>query len=374
VPETRLRVAIVGCGDVAHRSYLPPLIELADRAEVVGCCSSRMESAELAVAAVRNSSPGATAFDRLDEMLTTARPDAVFNLTPAPVHGEITSACLAAGAHVYSEKPLAASLEEADRLIAEARAAGVLLLCAPASAATRQLKWLREIVDSGSLGRPTLATAMCAGMGPASWAEYTGDPTVFYGPGVGPLRDLGIYRLHEMTALLGPVRRVSAVGKIAIPERTIVAGPRAGQTLTVTSPDHVLIDMEFAGGALGQLLSSFAVPDIRAPRLEIHFTQGSISMTGDQFIEIPADVFALSAGRSAAGRALAQGRNDGLLPPQPPDRFPTVSLGVEHFLACIAGVERPILTAEHARHTLEIVLAAYESIADGRPRDLRTTF
>jgi predicted dehydrogenase len=374
VPGTKLRVAIVGCGDVAHRSYLPPLNELADRAEVVGCCSSRMESAELAVAAVRASSPGATAFDRLDEMLTTARPDAVFNLTPAPVHGEITSACLAAGAHVYSEKPLAASIEEADRLIAEARAAGVLLLCAPASAATRQMKWLREIVDSGSLGRPTLATAMCAGMGPAGWYEYTGDPTVFYGPSVGPLRDLGIYRLHEMTALLGPVRRVSAMGKIAIPERTIVAGPRAGQTLTVTSPDHVLIDMEFASGALGQLLSSFAVPDIRGPRLEIHFTEGSISLTGDQFSEIPADVFALSAGRSAAGRVLAQGRNDGLLPPPPPDRFTTVSLGVEHFLACVAGTQRPILTAEHARHTLDVVLAAYESIADGGPRDLRTTF
>ena len=306
MPGTKLRVAIVGCGDVFHRSYLPPLIELADQAEVVGCSSKRMVSAELAVAAVRDTSPGAAAFDRLDDMLAKTRPDAVFNLTPGPAHVEVTSACLAAGAHVFSEKPLAASIEEADRLIAEARAAGVLLLCAPASAATRQMKWLREIVDSGSLGRPTLATAMCAGMGPARWFEYTGDPTVFYGPGVGPLRDLGIYRLHEMTSLLGPVRRVSAMGKIAIPERTIVAGPRTGQTLTVTSPDHVLLDMEFASGALGQLLSSFAVPDTRAPRLEVHLTEGSISLAGDQFNEIPADVFALSAGLSAAGVALAQ--------------------------------------------------------------------
>jgi predicted dehydrogenase len=108
--------------------------------------------------------------------------------------------------------------------------------------------------------------------------------------------------------------------------------------------------------------------------LEIHLTEGSISLAGDQFNEMPADVFALSAGRTVGGVALAEGRNDGLLPPEPPDRFTTVSLGVEHFLACVAGTERPILTAEHARHTLEVVLAAYESIADGGSKDLRTTF
>ena len=206
---TRFRVAVVGCGDVVFRHYLPPLIALAARAEIVGCCDARLEAAERVVAAVRETSPGAVAFDRLDEMLARVQPDAVFNLTPAPSHAEVTAACLAAGVHVYSEKPIAGSLAEADRLIADARRAGVLLLCATASAATRQIRWLREVIASGRLGRPTLAVAQCASMGPAGWLEYTGDPTVFYGPGVGPVRDTGVYRLHEMTALLGPVRRVA---------------------------------------------------------------------------------------------------------------------------------------------------------------------
>jgi predicted dehydrogenase len=386
VPKNRIRVGIVGCGDVVHRHYLEPLTALAARAEIVGCCDARQAAAERVVAAIRDSSPRAAAFDRLGEMLEAVAPDAVFNLTPAPFHAEVTAACLAAGAHVFSEKPIAASIAEADGLIAQADEAGLLLLCATASAVTAQIRWLREIIDSGHLGRPTLAVAQWATMGPADWLEYTGDPAVFYGPGVGPVRDIGVYRLHELTTLLGPVRRVGAMGTIAIPERTILAGPRAGQTVTVTSPDHVLLHLEFVGGALGQLLASFAAPATRAPRLELHLTGGSISLVGDQFDPIPASIFvcpgapapgaapAVSGGATVEGLPSTPGWHHGVPTPPPPDRFPTIGLGVGHFLACVAGEERPVLTAEHARHVLEIILLAYESMADGRVRDLATTF
>ena len=380
MPKNRLRVGIVGCGDVAHRHYLAPLIALEARAEIVGCCDTRLPAAERVVAAVRETSPRAAAFDRLDRMLETVVPDAVFNLTPAPLHADVTAACLAAGAHVFSEKPIAASIAQADRLIGQAHEAGRLLLCATASAVTRQIQWLREVIDSGGLGRPTLAVAQWATMGPADWLEYTGDPTVFYGPSVGPVRDIGVYRLHELTALLGPVRRVGAMGAIAIPERKIVAGPRAGQTVTVTAPDHVLIHLEFAGGALGQLLCSFAAPGTQVPRLELHLTGGSISLVGDQFDPIPASIFVRDDAPAAVGGAPVRGLpstpgwHHGVATPPPSDRFPTIGLGVEHFLACVAGDERPVLTAEHARHVLEIILAAYESMADGRVRDLATTF
>jgi predicted dehydrogenase len=373
-------VAIVGCGDVAYRHYLPPLAALAARAQVVGCCARRMESAERAVAAVRRQSPGALVFDRLDEMLERVHPDAVFNLTPGPVHAGITSACLAAGAHVFSEKPIASSIDEADLLIEQAHRAGLLLMCAPASAATRQIRWLVDVIASGGLGRPTLAVAQIGNMGPAEWREYTGDASVFYGPGVGPVFDVGIYRLHEMTALLGPVRRVQAMGALAIPERTILAGARAGETMAVTTPDHVLINLEFAGGALGQLLSTFAMPATQAPWLEVHLTGGSISMAGDPFAaDGPASFFvrpgaAAAAAGATGGAPLVDGWNHGLTPPQPHDRFPLIGRGVEHFLACLAGEERPLLTAEHARHVLEIVLLGYASIADGCARELRTTF
>lgn len=385
MPSSKLRVAIVGPGDVFYRSYLPPLVALADRAEIVGCCSRTMRSAQLAAEAVRGWSPDALAFDDLDRMLESTHPDAVFNLTPGPAHAEVTAACLEAGAHVFSEKPLASTLADADRLIELARSRDRLLLCATASASTRVVRWLREVIDSGGLGRPTLAVGQIGNTGPAEWREYTGDASVFYHPGVGPVFDVGIYRLHEMTALLGPVRRVQAMGAISIPERSILAGTRAGETTNVTTPDHVLVNLEFAGGALGQLLATFAMPATQSPWLEVHLTEGTISMTGDPFAaDGPASVFARPAAVAATAVAaaaaapfaapLVEGWNHGLTPPTQPDRFPLVGHGVEHFLACLAGEESPILTAEHARHVLEIILLAYDSIADGCARELRTTF
>jgi predicted dehydrogenase len=379
----RIRAAIVGCGDAAHRHYLPPLTALADRVEIVGASDARLEAAARVAESVASWSPDARAFDSLDAMLADTRPHAVFNLTPAPLHAGVTEACLAAGAHVYSEKPLAATVARSDELIAAAEAAGLLLMCAPASAVTRHVRWLNGLVHSGRLGRATLVLAQCGNMGPAAWLEYTGDPTVFYGPSVGPVLDLGIYRLHEMTSILGPIRRVQAMGKIAIPERKMAGGRLAGRTMTVTAPDNVLIHLEFASGALGQLLASFALPATQQPWLEIHLESGSISLVGDAFsADSPADVFMLDGGAAHSGIAdvvpgfegLSSGWNRGLLPPPPADPFPLIGMGAGHFIACISGEEKPLLTAAHARHVLDVVLRAYESIADGTTKEISTTF
>jgi predicted dehydrogenase len=390
VAKPKLRIGIVGCGDVARRYYLPPLAGLAGRLEIVGCSDPRLAAAQGVADAVRAWSPTAAAFDHLDDLLAQARPDAVFDLTPAPAHGQVNRQILEAGLHLFSEKPIATTVAEADGLIELARSRGLTFLCAPAPAATRRIRWLRGIIDSGRLGRPTLAVGQCATLGPASWPEYTGDPTVFYGPDVGPVRDLGIYRLHEMSALLGPVRRVQACGAIAIPKRRVLAGALVGRSIEVTAPDHVLMNLEFASGVLGQLLSSFAVPATQAPYLEIHLSAGSISLTGDGWgPQDTSAVFAFdpspsgaagSAVSSPAGRPIIDAPPDqagwrrGPLPPEALDAQSVVCTGPVHFVACLRGEDKPALTAEHARHVLEIILAAYRSIEDGRAHDLTTTF
>src|SRR5205085_8002662 len=205
LPNRKVRVGIVGCGDVAHRRYLPALSEHSSVAEVAACCDPRPGAAERAVDAVESWSPGARTYADLEAMLSSADLDAAINLTPAPIHAQVTLACLEAGVHVYSEKPIASTIEEADRLIQTGADRGLLLLCAPATAATRRFTWLGEIVSSHRYGRLTLAVAHHADPGPAAWREYTGDPTAFYAPGVGPVIDHGIYRLHGMTALMGAV-------------------------------------------------------------------------------------------------------------------------------------------------------------------------
>jgi predicted dehydrogenase len=369
VAGDRVRIAIVGCGDVLHRRYVPALRDLAETVELVGVCDARPDAAHRAADVARPTWPGVASYTDLVEMASVARPDAAVNLTPAPAHAAVSEALLAGGLHVYSEKPIARTLADADRLIAIAAERKLHLLCAPGEAVSRRGRWLADIVASGRLGRLTLAVAHHADTGPASWREYSGDPTVFYGRDVGPVFDHGVYRLHLLTALLGTVRRVQAMGTISEPTRLVRAGPLAGRAVDVASPDHVLMNLEFANGALGQLLSSFAAPGTQAPWLELYFTKGTISFAGKSWVtDAPASIY--FDDDSPLG---LEGWVHGLQPTSPDDGRGVIEAGVAHFIACLRGEERPVLTAEHARHVLDIILKAYESVGDGRSHETETT-
>ena len=364
-PRDRIRVGIVGCGDVAHRHYLPALASTADRVTVAAVADPREEAGEAVAAAVADWSPGTRVYRDLDEMLRSTNLDAVFNLTPAPRHGPVNRAILEAGLACYSEKPLAASVAEADELIELAARRAALFLCAPGSAVTNRMRWLSELATSGRLGGPTLVVAHHADPGPASWTEYTGDPTPFYREGVGPVFDHGVYRLHEMTTVLGPVRRVQAMGTVALPSRRVYGGPLAGGMIDVTTPDHVLVHLEFASGALGQLLASFATANTLAPWLEMHFERGVVSFGGKPWEDnSPVSIFDASDDPNVDWRPADV----------PRDEYGTVEAGARHFIACLRGDETPVLTAEHARHVLEVILKAYASIADGGSHAVETTF
>jgi predicted dehydrogenase len=365
--RTRLRVGVVGTGDVAHRHYLPAFESLADEIEIGAVADPRDGAGERFAAAVRAWSPGTRVHRTLEALLAEGGLDGIFDLTPAPRHGEANRAILEAGVACYSEKPLASTIADADDLISIAGRRGVPLLCAPGSAVTNRIRWLRDLADSGRLGRPTLAVAHHADPGPAAWAEYTGDPTPFYREGVGPVFDHGVYRLHEMTTVMGPVRRVQAMGSIALPRRRILCGPRAGETIEVTTPDHVLVHLQFGSGALAQLLASFATVDTLEPWLELHLERGAVSFGGKSW-ELNVPVMVREASAEGRGGDWQQATD------VPPDDVGAVEAGARHFVRCLAGRETPVLTAEHARHVLEVILAAYESIADGRTHELRTTF
>jgi predicted dehydrogenase len=362
-----LRIGIIGCGDVAYRHYLPALRSVADRASVAAVADTRADAADRMIRSISAWSPDTKAFGDVAQMLRSADLDGVFNLTPAPLHGAINQAIVGAGVACYSEKPLASTVREADELINLARNRRTLLLCAPGSAVSSRVRWLRALADSRRFGKPTLAVAHHADPGPADWGEYTGDPTTFYQPGVGPVFDHGVYRLHEMTTVMGAVARVQAMGTIALPERLIRGGPLTGEKITVTTQDHVLMQLEFRSGALGQLLASFATADTLAPWLEIHFERGVVSFGGKSWEDdAPISVFDASDG---AEQGTWQRATDA-----PTDDGGVVEAGARHFVDCLLGFEQPVLTAEHARHVLDVILAAYRSIDSGTAQEVATSF
>jgi predicted dehydrogenase len=70
--------------------------------------------------------------------------------------------------------------------------------------------------------------------------------------------DMGPYYLTTLLNLLGPVKRFGGAASIAIPERTITSEPKRGKKVKVETPDHVAGTIEFASGAVGTIMTSFA--------------------------------------------------------------------------------------------------------------------
>jgi predicted dehydrogenase len=360
-------IGVIGCGDVALRTYAPGLALVADRATPTALYDPEPTRAErLADDLVARGLPRPRSHASLGGLLADPDVAAVFNLTPAPFHHEVNMAALAAGKHVFSEKPIAASVAEAREAIALARERGLTLLCAPAVMVTNRFRWLKERLSAGWLGRPTLAAGQLANMGPAAWRDYKGDPAVFYSVAVGPALDTGIYILHAITGLFGPARRVEAFGGVAIPRRNVLIPGREGQVIEVEAPDHLLIHLDFGDNRFAQVLSSFAVPRSKAPALEIHAEMGTVSVSNEVWYDPngPVDVFQ----RDERPGAIEHWTRE--MPTGPSRATHLIETGPEHFVAVLEGEEAPILTAEHATHVLEIILAAGQSVAKGRAVEL----
>lgn len=362
-----VKIGVVGCGDVANRTYLPALQALAPEAEITAVFDPATARAEAAAAMF----PGATAAASFDALVATPGLDALINLTPAPLHFATTKTALEAGLHVLVEKPLADSLEDAVALAAIAARQGRLLVCAPAILVTPRFQWIRRMLGEGVLGRVSMATAQLGTMGPAGWDDYTGDPAVFYSASVGPNIDLGVYVITVITGLIGPARRVQAMGGISMPERTITIPRLAGQTVTVATPDNVLMALDLGENRFAQIYASFAVPATNAPALELHGDGGTLSIPrlGDWWGGArPIDLFTLPR----------DGREGGWQRQIPPPTGLTdeslLASGPRHLLDCLAGRAEPVMTPAHATHVLEIMRAAQTAIETGHAVEITTTF
>jgi predicted dehydrogenase len=362
-----INLGVVGCGDVAFRTYFPGIKQTLDHAKVVAVFDPRTEQAERAA----NEFPGATVSQSYEDLLAQPDLNAIFNLTPAPFHRDTTMTALERGLHVFSEKPLAASVAEAQALIAYAKDHDRLLMCAPAVMATKRFRWLKKVLDEGRIGEPTLAVSQMANMGPAGWRGYTGDPAVFYAENVGPVLDTGVYSLHTMTGLLGPAKRVQAFGGIAIPQRNVLIERLAGKTITVGANDHMLIHLDFGNNRFGQLLSSFAVPNSKAPAFELHCTQGSASISMSSWYDGGGSIDFFLRDDTLLG---LDGWVNGVRAPGEYENDHLIQSGPVHFVDCLLEREAPILTAEHATHVLEIILKATASAKEGKALELETTF
>src|SRR5213592_4399816 len=139
----RLRVAVVGAGWIAA-DHVGELMRR-DDVQVVGVCDlDRARAQALAP-------PGATAYDRFDELLERAQPDALWVCTPPLAHREPTIAALARGIHVYLEKPIARTADDAAAIVGAAAASDAVCAIGYQWHATDLLDAVREALDGQEL-------------------------------------------------------------------------------------------------------------------------------------------------------------------------------------------------------------------------------
>ena len=167
-------------------------------------------------------------------MLAAEDVDLVLNLTVPNAHYGISMAALTAGKHVFTEKPLAATVKEGRALVAEARRRHLALGSAPDTFLGAAGRLARRLIDEGAIGRPVAGTAFMMGRGMEHWHP---NPQFYYQPGGGPVLDMGPYYLTMLVNLLGPVAQVMAMTSIGSPERVITApGPQHGTSFAVGTP------------------------------------------------------------------------------------------------------------------------------------------
>jgi predicted dehydrogenase len=273
---------------------------------------------------------------------------------------------LRAGKHLYSQKPMGLTLEQATEMIEAAGKAGVKFSASPVHMLRDDISLAKSMIADGAIGKVSLIRAVAAHGGPEYFQYRANDPSWFYEPGAGALYDLGVHALHMVTGLLGPAKEVACTAAVSSPSRVIRSGSHNGKSIKSDRLfDNYMIHLSFGGGAIADVLTGFCVKATTAPPLEIYGEFGSIIFGGES--KKPLSLYVDEPDRKIRGWL---------------DQLPQERPAPEFYqCACIADLigaiesDRPSgLPPEHARHVIDLINAIEECAGDGRPRKLATVF
>jgi predicted dehydrogenase len=265
--SAKTRVGIIGCGTISDIYFQAgQTFEILD---IVACADLVSASAQ-----AKADKYGVQAMS-VAELLADPTIEIIINLTIPKAHAEIALAALQAGKSVYNEKPLALKREDAQELLALAKARGLLIGGAPDTFLGGGIQTCRQLIDDRAIGVPIGGSAAMLNHGPEGWHP---NPDFFYQVGGGPMFDMGPYYLTALVALLGPIQRICGSARISLPERTIASAARAGQKIVVEIPTHIAGVLDFVNGAIVTMTTSFDVWANELPRIEIYGTEGTLSL------------------------------------------------------------------------------------------------
>ncbi len=259
----RLRIGIVGAGEIVKRRHLPALQRRPD-IEIVAVSNSTYESSEKFCNA---HAPHATPMTNWAEMLAVPEIDTIWIGTPPYMHSAVTVSALEAGKHVFCQGRMAMDLAEAEEMLAVSRRYPelVTMLCPPPHGLRGDLL-VQKLLAEGVLGRPhhlrlqSLNSAFLDPDAPAHWRQRIEISGL-------NILTLGIYA-EVLQRWFGDITGLFARGKIAYPMR---------QGYEVIMPDLLTVLCRFGNGMEGVL--EFSGIDAHAPsdRLEVYGDLGTLT-------------------------------------------------------------------------------------------------
>jgi predicted dehydrogenase len=283
---SRIGIGVIGCGNISG-IYLQNCRKFKNL-EVVACADLIPNKAE-----DKAREHGVARACSVDELLADPSVGIVLNLTIPKAHAAVNIAALNAGKHVYAEKPLGITRDEGREVLALAKAKGLRVGGAPDTFLGAGLQTCRKLIDEGAIGKPVSATAFMLSHGVESWHP---NPEFYYQPGGGPMLDMGPYYLTALVSMLGPIKRLCGMTNKALTQRVIRTEERFGERIPVETATHVAGLLEFEHGAIGTIVTSFDVWGSNMPLIEIHGTEGSLSVPDPNSFGGPVRLFSSSSG------------------------------------------------------------------------------
>jgi predicted dehydrogenase len=292
----RLRFGLIGSGYMgrAHAIALHSVAATFGADYAVECATLGDVTPQRALEAAQSLGFAAGTAD-WRELVADPDVDVVDICTPNHLHAEMALAAIAAGKHVYCEKPLALDLQQSRAIVDAARRAGVCNVIGFNYICNPMLQVAREMIAAGELGE-------VVGFRGSYLEDYMSDPGVPYSwrcqrklAGSGALADLGSHLINMGRFLLGPIARVSA-------NLQTVHGRRvdrsSGEQRPVENEDMVQALVEFSSGVCGTMeISRIATGYKCGLAVEVHGTRGTLLFDQERMNEL-----SFYSGADGAGR------------------------------------------------------------------------
>jgi len=343
-----VRVAVVGVAGMGRAHYFAA--KSMPEYELVAICDVVEKVREKTAA--RLEVPG---FASSDELYASGIADAVILATPPSTHVPLVRDALAAGLHVYCEKPFVADAADGYALGEQARAAGLVVQVGFQYRFQPSYTRVHTMIEAGSVG-PIFRCALVATnwFRPQDYFEAAGWRKEWRHAGGGVLMNQAIHQLDALLWFTG------------LPERVTARASRARHDIEVE--DDVMALLEFPGGGRGTIVASTVDP-VGSDRIELHGEQCSLMM----------DEHELRIGRfdGPAQKLSDESTNhfdrvpvtweDVAVPPVSPGGYDYMIDAHRDFIAAIAESRSPHITPEEGTRAIEVANAVYLSATRGEP-------